>query len=101
MSAFGRRGDRRRQPRKLFKSDAGRIRVLIRSLDSVQNAALMLPIERQLLSQFSTAHFLTFEHMHLGCALRGVLCEIVRNACVMRLTVTLANEYVNIVEIFH
>ena len=24
-----------------------------------------------------------------------------RNACVMRLTVSLANEYVNIVEIFH
>jgi hypothetical protein len=56
-----------------FKSDAGRIRVLIRSLDSVQNAALLLPIERQLVSQFSTACSLTFEHMHLGCALRDVL----------------------------
>ena len=62
-----------RSPRKPFKSDAGRIRALIRSLDSVQNAALLLPIERQLLSQFSTAYFLTFEHMHLDCALRGGL----------------------------
>jgi hypothetical protein len=55
---------------KNFKSDARRIRVLIRSLDSVQNAALLLPIGRQLLSQVSTAYLLTFEHTRLSCAFK-------------------------------
>jgi len=53
---------------KAFKSGVERIHVLIRSLDSVQNGELSLPIGTRLPFRFSTACIWTYEDTFLDYA---------------------------------